>query len=265
MTPVVAWRTAGLAILAGLAWFVVLMGASIGLVMLNARRSPGLPWFPVPVLALCIGTAVFAERRWKIGLSHPPGVDWSRIYLLGITTMVFGVCVSILQGAAYGLTREAETGPEGTSEAFRFAYAFTMPLVAAILAEVAFRGIMQGRIHTVMSPLATILLVSAVNTASHRWGPGLVAQWFAYFVLLVGVGWIRWLGNSVVPPLMIHFWQNFALTVACWYWGPFRLGELSATTLTTIAGIGLVALAATVVVARNLSAVPQPGPARNAR
>jgi membrane protease YdiL (CAAX protease family) len=204
-------RTVPGAILLGLVWFMLFMLGSIGLVLLNASVSPRVPWFPLPVLALVVAACVIAERRWAIGLTHPPGVAWGRIYFLACTTTVLGVCLAILQGAWFDMTREAELGPAGTSTQFQLAYAVVMSLVAATLAEIAFRGIMQGRLHAVLSPAAAIVLTAAVNTAAHRWGPDLAAQWFAYFVTLAGWGWVRWLGGSVLPPLAAHFGQNLAL------------------------------------------------------
>lgn len=257
-------RSAGLAIVLGLATFMLLMGAAMGLVVLNARLAPAHAWFPLPVLALCLGFAAFAERRWGIGLRHPPGVPWGRVYALALATTVAGVCLCILQGAAFGMTRAIETGPAGTGPQFRLAFAFVLPLVAAILAEVAFRGVMQGRLHAVMGPWPAILLVTAINTAAHRWGPDLAAQWLGYFALLAACGWVRWLGGSTLPALAAHFWQNFALAVVLWNRGPFDLGALSPATLAIVAATGLVALAATVAIGRKTPAYagPQYGYAR---
>jgi membrane protease YdiL (CAAX protease family) len=239
-------REIALAIVLGLGTFMLLMGACLGVVMLNARLAPDHAWFPLPVLAICLGFAVFAERRWRIGLAHPPGVNWRRVYLLAFTATVVGVCVAVLQGALAGLTREAEFGPAGTGAQFRFAFAFVMPLVAAILAEVAFRGVMQGRLQAVMSPLAAIVVVTAINTAAHRWTPETAAQWMGYAALLAGCGYVRWLGGSVLPALTAHFWQNLALAWVLYRYGPFALGALPGNALAATALIGAVALAATI-------------------
>ena len=46
-----------------LLFFGVVMGAAMGCVTLNARWSPDLVWFPVPVIALLIITTLWAEKR----------------------------------------------------------------------------------------------------------------------------------------------------------------------------------------------------------
>lgn len=251
-------RSAGLAVLLGLASFMLLMGLAMGLVMLNARLTPEHAWFPLPALALALGFGVFAERRWGIGLRHPAGVPWARVYGLAFTTTVAGVCIAILQSSAMGVVRAIDTGPEGTGPQFRIAFAFVLPLFAAILAELAFRGVMQGRLHAVMRPWPAILLVTAVNTAAHPWGEGLVTQWIAYLVLLAGCGYVRWVGGSTLPVLTSHCAMNIALPLVLWNWGPFDLGALPAETRMIIAAIGVLALVATVAIARGTP--PYPGP-----
>ncbi len=243
-----------LAIVLGLGTFMLLMGASMGLVFLNARVSPEYAWFPLPAFALVLGFSVFAERRWRIGLSHPAGVPWPRVYFLAFTTTVVGICVAILQGASFGLVREIELGPEGTSEQFRFAFAFALPVIAAILAEVCFRGVMQGRLHAVLSPLAAIAMVTVINTAAHRWTPETAAQWAGYAALLAGCGYVRWLGGSVLPALAAHFWQNLALAWLLYFHGPFALGDLSASRQAMVGVIGLAALGITIAIGRDTPA-----------
>jgi membrane protease YdiL (CAAX protease family) len=240
------------AILPGLLVFMLPVGLSMGLVTLNARFAPEHAWFPLPIFGLCIAVAWLAERRWRIGLAHPPGVAWTRVYLLAFTTSVVGVCIAILQGAAFGMTRGAELWPGEVGPQFQFAFAFVMPLVVAILAEVGFRGVMQGRLHRVMGPWTAIILVTVINTAAHRWGADLQAQWLGYAVLLAGCGYVRWLSGSVLPALAAHVGQNLALAWVTWSYGPFDLGALSASALVWTAAIAMVALGVTIAVGRGL-------------
>ncbi len=247
-------REIGLAIVLGFASFMLLMGLSIGLVFLNAQLTPDLAWFPLPALALALGFGAFAERRWRIGLTHPPGVPWGRVYFLAFTTAVAGSCVLILQGASFNLVREIELGPPGTSEQFQLAFAFALPLIVAIHAEICFRGVMQGRLHAVMSPLVAILVVTAINTAAHRWSEETAAQWLGYAALLAGCGYVRWLSGSVLPALAAHFWQNLALTTLLFLYGPFAFGELSTSRQIMIGIIGLAALGISIAVGRDTPA-----------
>ena len=83
----------------GVLFFGVLMGLSVGFVMLNARLSPQVPWFPLPVILLLWAGAVWAERRWQIGLTDRPAMDTGRMVLLSIAVTVLGLAACALQGA----------------------------------------------------------------------------------------------------------------------------------------------------------------------
>jgi membrane protease YdiL (CAAX protease family) len=231
-------------------------------VSVNVRFNTGLVWFPLPVLALVIGSTIWVGRRWDIGLGSSRHVPPGRVYGLALAVTVTGVCVSILQGAWYGMVRETEAAPEGVSTLFRFSYAFVMSLAAAVLAEVTFRGIIQTRFQRVLGVWPAILIVGAINTAAHRWGPDLVHQWLGYFVSLVGLGYLRWYGGSLMPPLLAHSVTNLLLATALWWWGPFDQGKLGASGAIVVATLAIVALGTAIMLGRRPAAVAQPAAAR---
>ncbi|MBM4197752.1 MAG: hypothetical protein FJ197_11800 [Gammaproteobacteria bacterium] len=159
------------AVALSLLFFAVLMGVSMASVMFNARWSPDLVWFPVPVIAILAVAVYWAERRWNIGLTHPAGMPWGRVYAIGIALTVFGVCVGAVNGVFTGKIRATELYGGDVSPLFQITYAFLMSVFAAVLAEVAFRGIMQPRMHTVLGLWPTVLTIAVINLLAHRWGP----------------------------------------------------------------------------------------------
>jgi membrane protease YdiL (CAAX protease family) len=229
-------------IVASLVLFIGAMGLCIGLVFANARVSPGLPWFPLPVLGLIVAVAVWSERQFGIGLQRPVPLD-ARTLLMTAGVAVFGVAACVFQGALGGLTRDAETGPPGTSELFRFSYAVLLSVAPAALAEVAFRGVMQTGLQRLWGAWPAILVVAGINTAAHRWGPELGAQWAAYFLSLAAAGWLRSVTGSLWPPLIAHVTANLLTALALWQWGPFVQGKIGGAGLVLVAmlaGGGLV-------------------------
>ena len=212
-------------ILGSLVLFMVAMGACIGLVFVNARVSPALPWFPVPVLALIAAIAVWAERSFGIGLGRPTGLT-PRTLVMTAAVAVAGVSACVLQGSLAGLTRGAEPGPPGTSAEFAFAYAVVLSVAPAALAEIAFRGLMQTGLARLWSSWPALLVVAAINTAAHRWGPELAGQWLAYFFSLAALGWLRSVTGSLWPPLVAHVTANLLTALALWQWGPFVQGDI---------------------------------------
>jgi membrane protease YdiL (CAAX protease family) len=218
-------------LVAGVLLFGVGMAAAVGLVLLNARSSPAWPWFPVPIILLLVALAVQLQRRVGIGLV--PVSAGQRVRAAGFTTLalLIGMSACLLQGALFDMVRSAETGPAGTSARFRFAYTLTLSVTPAVLAELVFRGWLQTRLTVSIGAFSAIAVITAVNTAAHRWGPDLAAQWLGYLVALGLLGWLRWITGSLWPPLLAHGFANAALALSLWHWGPVAQGKLPGAAL----------------------------------
>ncbi len=234
-------------------FFSAVMALGIGLVVLNERSAPDFPWFPIPIIGLLIA-AIVGMQRWRpIGLGIPRDIPWGRVYGFAAAITVVGIVVCILQGAFHGYVRVAEGVQAEVSTAFAFLYWFVMALFAAVLAEAAFRGVMQTRLMAVMGVWPAIVIVSIVNTAAHRWNIELFQQWLGLFVTLAGWGYLRYLGRSLVPPIVAHGVTNFLLAFGLWTWGPFDQGALGTGSLVLIAAAGVVALIIAIFLARSVN------------
>ncbi len=252
-------RTLLIAVILSLVFFGVIMGVSMTCVMFNARWSPDLVWFPLPVIAVLVGSIYWAEKRWQIGLSHRADLPWGRVYAIGIALTVFGVCVAATQGVFTGKIRAIEVYGGEVSPLFQMTYAFVMSVFAAVLAEATFRGIMQTRMHTVLSLWPTVVAVAVINLLSHRWGPELVQNWFGTFIILAAWTYLRWLSQSLWPPLIVHSLCNLIFAIAVWFGGPIVYAELSSGTIALIVIVGLVALMLTIFLSKDLHQARQTG------
>ena len=242
------------AIVVTLLFLNVVMGLGIGLVVLNERSAPDFPWFPIPLILLLIA-AVAGMHRWRpIGLAIPDDVPWRRVYAFALAITVVGIVVCILQGAYHGYVRVSERPETEVSPAFALLYWLAMSVFSAVLAEAAFRGVMQTRLMAVMGVWPAIVIVGIVNTAAHRWNIELQQQWLGLFVILAGWGYLRFLGRSLVPPIVAHGVTNFFLAFGLWVWGPFDHGVLATGSLIVIATTGVVALVIAIFLARSVSA-----------
>lgn len=226
-------------IVGSLVAFVGAMAVCLGLVTANARLSPHLPWFPLPVLALVVSLATWSERRIGIGLHRPVPLDRRTVAMTACLT-VAGLSACVFQGALAGLVQVAETGPSGTSPAFALAYAVVLSVTPAALAEICFRGLMQTGLARLWGPWPAILAVAVINTAAHRWGPELAGQWAAWLLALGAAGWLRSVTGSLWPPLAGHVAANLIAALTLWQSGPFDQGQL---------GPGAIAVTGTLVVA----------------
>ena len=239
-------------VVTSLVFFAVVMGMNMTFVMFNARWSPDLVWFPAPVIAVLVGSSYWAEKRWHIGLSNSVDVPWSKVYAIGIALTVLGVCVAATQGVFTGKVRATEVYGGDVSPLFQMTYAFVMSVAAAIVAEVTFRGIMQTRMHKVLSLWPTVITVAVINLLAHRWGPELWQNWFGTLIILSAWTYLRWLSQSLWPPLIVHGLCNLIFAIAVWFGGPIVYAELSGGTIILIVATGLVALVITVFLARDI-------------
>ena len=240
------------AVVRAILFFAVVMGVSMGFVMLNADQSPDVIWFPVPVIGVLAGAIIWAQRRWDIGLAHPAGMPWGRVYAVGAAVTVLGLTVCILQGAYYGFVRETEIIADNVSSIFAMTYAFVMSVVAAILAEATFRGVLQTRIQAALGVWPTVIVVGIINTLAHRWGPELAQNWLGLFVIMSGWTYLRWLSQSLVPPVVLHGLVNLLLAAALWAYGPLDHAVLGIGALTTVALVGLASLAVAIILSRGI-------------
>ncbi len=243
-----AVATLAAALIGSLAFFLATMGLGIGLVLANAAVSPQVVWFPLPLLALLVSITAGTEWRYRIGLRTETRLNprrqarsRARVTAMTLGIALVGVAACVLQGSLANMTLAAETGPAGTSRLFQFSYAVLLSVTPAVLAEVAFRGLMQSRLEPLWGPWPAILLITALNTAAHRWGPDLAAQWLGYFVALAGLGWLRSVTDSLWPPLLAHTLTNLEIALSLWHLGPFAkggIGDLGRIALVALMGAG---------------------------
>ncbi len=192
------------------------------------------------------------HRRWDIGLAHPVDVPWARVYLIGIGLTVLGMTVAVVQGRYTGMVRATELLEADVSPQFALTYAIFMSVLAAILAEATFRGVVQSRMQTVLPIWPTVFIIGVVNVLAHRWGPELLMNWLGLFVTLAGWTYLRWLAGSLWPPLVLHAVANLCVAVALWVRGPFVHAELENGTVIIIAAVGLVALGIAIALSRTI-------------
>lgn len=79
-------------------------------------------------------------------------------------------------------------------------------LIPGITEEIAFRGLIQHWLGTVLRPWRAIVLASALFTALH------VSIISAPYIFLVGLllGWLKWKTRSLYPSMAIHILHNWA-------------------------------------------------------
>ena len=244
----------GVVIIGGLAFFFVMTMFAISLGQYNARTTPNLPWFPIVVLGVLFSLVFWINSKWDIGLALPEGKPWGRIAAFMVLITIACRCVSTFEGAFHDVTREFEVGPAGVSPLFAFVYWIGIVIAISTASEVAFRGIMQSKLTPLFGIWPVILIVSFINTVSHRWD-GLAERAVGTFTILVATGYLRHLSGSVTPAILAHIATIFVWDIILWTWGPWDLGAIGWGTLVATAFIGTITFAASFYLAKQIKTV----------
>lgn len=249
-------RAAVLSVIVGLAYFMLLIGGTQGLVALNANVSPRLPWFPLPALIVILLVTRWLNSRWDLRLRHPPSVSWPMAYTFALLATLAAMCLSLLEASFNGLTRTAPAWPdEEVSRGFQFTFVITLPFIASVLAEIGFRGIIQTRLEKIMPLWPMLLAIAILNALMHFYDPEQMSQWGRFIALNLAFGYVTWRTQSILPALAAHCAMNLVEPVGEYLFGPVVLGDASGMSLLTIAITGCVALVLALAIGR---AMPRP-------
>ena len=232
-----------LAVILGVGFFAVVMGGAIAAIRLNVSSQPELAWFPLPVTLLLVASAYLAERYGQIGFAPLSRASLSntRLWLIAALITNAGVMACAFQGYFTGYVRDAEL-LSGVDLTFQRTYAIYMSVFAAALAEISFRGILQTRLQTILSPWTVIVLIGLLNVFSHRWDTDILQNGIGWFVVLAGWTWLRWLSQSLWPPLVMHVVINCIVALWIWYVGPIVHASMPGYMVAVVGIVGLVSL-----------------------
>jgi membrane protease YdiL (CAAX protease family) len=241
-------------VLGGLVYFNVLMGVSMQVAIFNANWSPTVPWFPIPLLALICLVTWWIKGRWNLRLTAPPSVPWIRIYAFSFLAMFAAKSIKGLEGAYHGTILAAPAPPQGVSTGFGLVFLLTVPIIAGVLSEIAYRGIMQTRFEAIAPLWPTLVVLAIINTLGHMGFTDVSTQWIYLMAMNIGFGYTAYLAQSIIPVIVVHAAMNVIFPGMQYLWGPFALGELSGLSLTVITLLGTALTAAAVWLARSKTA-----------
>jgi membrane protease YdiL (CAAX protease family) len=204
----------------GLVYVLVYLVVS-ELVYLASRGT--ISW-SVFVLLSVIAMILLVVVAKRIGCSYAiaqSSKSTSKILLYVVSASAACVLVAWLQSVGTGIG----IGPlairiHGESRVI-LAYAVTAPLLAAVLEEVTFRGILQSQLDVIVGRCASTCIVVALFLGAHLWtGPVIVRVPFLLFVA-VFTGAIAAKSRSLMPGICVHLLVNGTLAI-----GPAIVGTI---------------------------------------
>jgi membrane protease YdiL (CAAX protease family) len=159
--------------------------------------------------AILLTTVVFQVVFWRSLI-----VQFRRIGLLNAVVALGLLMLILLLVVNYGITRLIlyYSDPADRPESWLETAGLSTPavfvlfcLMPAVTEEIAFRGLIQHWLHTVLAPWRAIILASALFAALH------LSVITAPYLFLVGMllGWLKWKTNSLYPSILIHMVHNW--------------------------------------------------------
>jgi membrane protease YdiL (CAAX protease family) len=153
-------------------------------------------------LAECIPLGPVQPRRWLgAGLVGFGGIASTQVYLLPTLKKVFA-------GSASGASIEIPVLVNAVL------LPFLVLIVAPFLEEVLFRGLLYRPLASVWSPVLAIAATSVLFGLVHL-NP---LQIVTATILGIHCGVARWKSGSLVPPLIVHFFNNLAANTTKGKW-----------------------------------------------
>lgn len=198
-------------------WYIFWTYAAIlfFVIVLNVFLAEGRSTVPSALIvgSILIGgaTIVFSVIYWKslrvqlgrTGFEHP--ASW-----LGLAALIPLLAVNFTYHTLIIKIGGVEIATRGLSEQLSFgAMVVLIAIVPAITEELAFRGLIQHWLQTVVSPWRAILLTAALFSALH------LSILSAPYLFLLGLllGWVKWKTGSLYPVILIHMVHNLVVLI----------------------------------------------------
>jgi membrane protease YdiL (CAAX protease family) len=208
---------------------ILLVGQALwgGLVLVNLKLSPAVPWAAavmIPLLAVMVMSlggigwpkAGAATRRRLVPLRPVP---W-RVFAWAMVASAFGI--TALAGLWIVLAGLMKTPPNALPNVhgvppLTVAVILAVSIMAApITEEIAFRGYVLGMLRRVVSPTWAILISSLLFAFAHL-TQGLYAdKLVVYFLAGIGIAFVAYRTGSLIPAMIAHSAADLTFFTLVW-------------------------------------------------
>jgi membrane protease YdiL (CAAX protease family) len=145
--------------------------------------------------------AALGERIWEaLRLKNLPAAAFAPSLALGFALILGNISATILLGPPM---QDVEFVVSADSVAERITLALAVALLAPVVEEVLFRGLLQGTLEKRLRPWLAIGVTSMVFALMH--GPQ-GALFFFFWSL--PIGWVTWRTESIRPAIVVHAVNN---------------------------------------------------------
>ncbi len=184
-----------------------LLGPQVAVALISAGNETEL-LLPIASAVSCVLVGVVIVCAGPFGLIGLRGAR-PRFFLeaLGMAALSVGLATLYVMGLE-ALLPDAKSGLEGLTERIGLPLAlFVVAVTPAVLEEVIFRGMLQGRLMALMGRFGGFFVTAAAFAVVH----GQPVALPIHLGLGLYLGWLRERANSLLPCMLMHFLYNGTL------------------------------------------------------
>jgi len=237
----VVWIELAKAILVGIAILLLTTFAWEILLAVNSRVLTSMPIAGLGAILYGIFLWLLLRPNWITRpLSFPSKLtrsDWKIVFtgLLGCIALMFFLA------AIWPYKLVAPQRPALVTFQLQLSFAIVGPGLAALVEEIAFRGVVQPRLESALGVSLGILTCSFLFMLAHVANAEFSIQAPFYFVTSIYFGIVAWRTNSLCVPIVGHVALNVLGNSVALYAGPIDSGNWD-TSIAWVTGIVSAAL-----------------------
>jgi membrane protease YdiL (CAAX protease family) len=217
------------------AYVLVLQFAYVVTLAVNKIIYPSAPWFIAPLILILVASAFWPVTQWSewpiASANNRLSVAVLRVFLGGL--VCFGVVV-LMSGYLLGLVGTLWPAPADATESLVVAVPLFLPLFGAWIEEIAFRGMLQGKLERQFGTPIAIAVTSVVFVLAHAGNLGFERQIPFYLVLSVICGILASRSQSLGPAIGVHVFIDALMALATLPGIPLHFRGLSGTSISVV-------------------------------
>jgi membrane protease YdiL (CAAX protease family) len=201
---------------------------------LNEAIVPSTPWFAGASVLVIFVSAVYPGRIWSAWPIFRAGIASSHTFVM--VALAMAVCLSTLaiSGHYFGIIATHWPAPSGATGSLTIAAPIVYPLYAAVIEEIAFRGILQGQLTAHLGKRAAITTSTIIFVLVHANNAGFGSQIVFFATLSIMCGTLAASTSSVLPAIALHVIVNGILSAMTLIRGPIDTRTISLPWITII-------------------------------
>jgi membrane protease YdiL (CAAX protease family) len=200
------------------------------------------PWPLLGGMAVCASALAFPGESlssWPIFTKQMKGFWGIHFASFCASSIVIYFTLTIINVTLFGSPDWLPGVLPGVSRPIALALAVGSPVVAAVIEEIAFRGILQSRLTAILGARVAIIVTTVFFVASHFINPGQIQQICPYVAFSFASCFLASISKSIAPSMFLHLAINSTVVVLGLLTG--SIGKFSSPWIVEVGGTAICA------------------------